>query len=447
MLTTLHIRLVILSALALALVACRATEDVASLDAPDAPVTPSPYLYLWAGDADAAEGDSDFLAVVDADPESPTYGSVLGTAPVGSAGNDPHHAEPIAPSDGLLFANGFDANRTFLFDLSSTGEPSFVRELEKVPGFDYPHSFYRIENGHVLATFQRGDGSRPGDTGGLAEFDADGELVRVSSAADPDFEGRMIRPYALEVFPQIDRVLTTSNAMPLIDHETGGFLFERAENVLQLWRLSDLSLLTTLTLPGLPPVEEPECFVEHLMTGEDCTPSRIAGDNRPFEIRPLSDGSAILSTFACGVYRIHAMDTEEPGVDVLMNWPGAAGCSVPTIVGKFEVLPIMFSNEIVTLDVSDPTSPVEVARLKLNETFMPHLAQVDPGTHRIAVTGIGPDAGRVFMYWVDPDTGELTPDEAFAEVDGLGTGLSMTRDEWPHGPTGPAIPHAVLFGR
>ena len=437
-------RLFILSGLALALVSCGATDDAAS---PDAPATPSPYLYVWAGDADAAEGDSDFLAVVDADPESPTYGSVLGTAPVGSVGNDPHHAEPIAPSNGLLLANGFNANRTFLFDLSSPGEPAFVRELEKVPGFEYPHSFYRLENSHVLATIQRGDGSRPGDTGGLAEFDADGDLVRVASAADPDFEGRMIRPYALEAFPDIDRVLTTSNAMPLIDPETGGFVFERAENVLQLWRLSDLSLLATLTLPVLPPAEEPECFVDHLMTGQDCTPSRIPGHDRPFEIRTLPDGSAILNTISCGFYRIHAMDTDEPRVDVLMNWPETAGCSVPTIVGKFEILPIMFAHEIVTLDVSDPTRPVEVARLKFDEGFLPHWAQVDPGTYRVAVTGIGPAAGQVLMYWVDPDTGELTPDDAFGQVDGLGGGLSMSRDEWPHGSTGPAIPHAALFGR
>jgi hypothetical protein len=444
---SLHVRLFTLSGLALALVSCGATDDAASPDAPDAPATPSPYLYLWAGDADAAEGDSDFLAVVDADPESPTYGSVLGTAPVGSAGNDPHHAEPIAPTEGLLFANGFNANRTFLFDLSSPGEPAFVRELDKIPGFEYLHSFYRLENGHVLATFQRGDGSRPGDTGGLAEFDADGVLVRVTSAADPDFEDRMIRPYALEVFPEIDRVLTTSNAMMLIDPETGGFVFERAENVLQLWRLSDLSLLATLTLSPLPPAEEPECFVEHLMTGQDCTPSRIAGHNRPFEIRPHPDGSAILNTFACGFYRIHAIDTDEPRVDVLMNWPEAAGCAVPTMVGIFEVLPIMFANEIVTLDVSDPTSPVEVASLTFDEGFMPHWAQVDPGTYRVAVTGLGPDIGQVLMYWVDPDTGELTLDEAFGQADGLGPGFSMTRDEWPHGPTGPAIPHAALFGR
>ncbi|GMR12822.1 MAG: hypothetical protein BMS9Abin29_1015 [Gemmatimonadota bacterium] len=429
-----HVRTLILSALGLALVSCGAPGDDASLDAP---VTPSPYLYVWAGDADAAEGDSDFLAVVDADPGSATYGSVLGTAPVGSAGNDPHHAEMIAPSDGLLFANGFDGNRTFLFDLSAPAAPAFVRELEKVPGFEYVHSFYRLENSHLLATIQRGDGSQPGDTGGLAEFDADGNLVRVTSAADPEFEGSMIRPYSLEVFPEVDRVLTTSMSMTL----------ERSENVVQLWRLSDLELLSTLTLPPLPPAEGPECFIDELITGEGCAPSRIPGQDRPFEIRTLPDGSAILNTIACGFYRIREMDTDEPQVDVLMNWSETAGCAVPTMVGKFEVVPNMFTNEIVTVDVSDPTSPVEVARLMLEEEFMPHWSQVDPGTYRVAVTGIGADAGSVRIYLVDPDTGELTLDEAFGQADGLGPGLSMTRDEWPHGSTGPAKPHAVLFGR
>ncbi len=226
--TPAHVQFLILSGLALVLVSCGAPDDTASLDIPNAPATPSPYLYVWAGDAGAAEGDSDFLAVVDADPESPTYGSVLGTAPVGSVGNDPHHAEPIAPSDGLLFANGFNGNRTFLFDLSSPAEPTFVRELDKVAGFEYLHSFYRLENSHVLATIQRGDGSRPGDTGGLAEFETDGNLVRVTSAADPDFEGDMIRPYALEVFPEVDRVLTTSMSM-MLQLPSGETLFARGE--------------------------------------------------------------------------------------------------------------------------------------------------------------------------------------------------------------------------
>ncbi len=83
----------------------------------------------------------------------------------------------------------------------------------------------------------------------------------------------------------------------------------------------------------------------------------------------------------------------------------------------------------------------------MDEEFLPHWAQVDSGTYRVVVSGIGPDAGSVMMYWVDPDTGVLTLDDAFGQAAGLGPGLVMTREEWPHGPTGPALPHAALFGR
>ena len=430
--TTAHLRFLIPSIIALSLPSCTPTEDAAST-----PESPSPYLYVWAGDADAAEGDSDFLAVVDADPQSPGYGTILGTAPVGSVGNDPHHTEAVAPSEGLLFANGFKANRVFLFDLSSPTEPSFEGEMDPIPGYAYPHSFYRLENSHVIATVQRGDGSGSSDIGALAELGPDGELIRVTSAADSRFEGDRIHPYSLEVFPGIDRVLTSNFSMTL----------EPTDNVVQLWRLSDLSLLATMPIPLVPAAEEPECFFEQMIAGEDCTPPQIPGHDRPFEIRTLPDGSAILNTLGCGFYRIHGLDTDAPQIDLLLNWPEAVGCAVPTIVGKFEVVPIMFTNAIVTLDVSDPANPVEVARLTMEEAYMPHWTQVDPGTHRIVVSGMGPEAQHVRIYWVDPDTGELTLDQAFGQVDGMGLGLSVTREEWPHGSTGPAIPHAVLFGR
>ena len=42
----------------------------------------SRFLFLWAGDADKRE--SDFLAVVDADPASDTYASVVAGAEVSS---------------------------------------------------------------------------------------------------------------------------------------------------------------------------------------------------------------------------------------------------------------------------------------------------------------------------------------------------------------------------
>src|SRR5438128_2238110 len=55
---------------------------------PETPLfTGEPYLLVWAGDADRQS--SDFLAVLDADPTSPSYGKVLRTYPVRSRGNEP----------------------------------------------------------------------------------------------------------------------------------------------------------------------------------------------------------------------------------------------------------------------------------------------------------------------------------------------------------------------
>lgn len=80
---------------------------------PDGDSEESRHLYIWAADEDQREGDTDFLAVLDADPSSPSYGDVLNTAVVGTVGTNAHHAEPVAPKGALLFANGYDSGRTF----------------------------------------------------------------------------------------------------------------------------------------------------------------------------------------------------------------------------------------------------------------------------------------------------------------------------------------------
>src|SRR5205809_5572542 len=50
---------------------------------------PEKYLYVFCVDADAK--DNDFLAVIDVDLESSSYGKVLNQLDLGSAGNETHH--------------------------------------------------------------------------------------------------------------------------------------------------------------------------------------------------------------------------------------------------------------------------------------------------------------------------------------------------------------------
>src|SRR5687767_11808967 len=114
-------------------------------------VSGSRYLFVWAGDADKLE--SDFLAVVDVDRASPTYGEVIATLPVDAAGTMAHHTEYEMPAGGVLWANGFAAGQTYRFDLRDPRHPRLAGSLGDAGGFSHPHSYARLPGGNMLATF------------------------------------------------------------------------------------------------------------------------------------------------------------------------------------------------------------------------------------------------------------------------------------------------------
>ena len=64
-------------------------------------------------------------------------------------------------------------------------------------GYSHPHSFLRLPNGHVLASFQHmqhaGSEMPMGGSGGLVEIDNSGRVIRSASSADPRFPG-VLRP-------------------------------------------------------------------------------------------------------------------------------------------------------------------------------------------------------------------------------------------------------------
>ncbi|MEQ9104566.1 MAG: selenium-binding protein SBP56-related protein [Rhodothermales bacterium] len=398
-------------------------------------VGPAPLLYVWAGDLDQRPSDTDFLAVLDSDPESPQYGEIIATAPAGAVGTNPHHAEPVAPTSALLFANGYRSGRTFLFDLAVPGAPVLSAELAPVPGFSFPHSFLRLSDGDLLATMQYGDGSMPGNPGGLAKFDSDANLISVTSAADPEFEGERIRPYSVEAIPELDRLVTTSRTMNIST--------EQAADLVQIWRLSDSALLNTLRVPRVEPADGPECV---LGIGERCRAEQYPAEAQPFESRAMNDGSVIMNTLMCGLYRISEIHTSEPAIELALNYPDLLGCSVPAVMDDFLILPVMFSETILVIDISDPTDIKEASRFN-TPGYQPHWAAADPGSSRVVVTSSGPAATHtVLMFEFHAGSGLLTLDDAFGSPEFPRAGVSFYRENWPHGQTGTAIPHAALFG-
>lgn len=378
--------------------------------------SPAAYLYVWTGDPDA--DDSDFLAVIDAAPGSAGYGEILSTVAVGRSGGA-HHSEHVMPEGDELVVNGFMGGQSWVINVADPLNPVVAATFEGAGPYTKPHSFERAPNGNILSTFQ----NMNGDTtlaGGLVELDPMGNFVRGSDAADSaDPE---LHPYSLAINPEMDRVVTTTTDMHMA--HTG--------RSVQIWSLSKLELLHTLPLP----------------------PGPLGNENEhPAEPRFLPDGSAIVNTFNCGLYHLTGIDGDKPAARFigsvprpLDGVPGMAECSLPVIHGNFWVQTSDPTHSMIVYDISDPTTPSIVDELVFGGDNMPHWLSLEPGGNRIVMTGAGADLdGMVVLLEIDPVTGQLRVIEGFGRDGDLG--VSMRGGSWPHGNSGPAIPHGAVFSR
>lgn len=374
----------------------------------------SAHVFAWAWDVD--KGADDFLAVVDVDRRSATYGQVVRTLPA-PGGRGAHHVE-YELSTSQLFANSFETGHTFVFDLSDPVRPRLFSDFGDAGPYSHPHSFARTPSGTVLATYQ-GLAADHRATGGLVELDVRGRMLRAASAASP--LDRDIRPYSLAVVPQLDRVVTTSADMH-------GVAVGRS---VQVWRLSDLTLLHTVLLPPGPRGNE---------------------NLHPAEVRVLGDGkSVMIATFRCGMYVLSELDAS-PVATLARSFPWSAvegedtDCNVPVRLGRFWAQPVGTTGSVVVMDVSRPEKPVIVDELPFGVDARPHWLALEPGGRRIVMTGGGTLAGGVYLIDMDPETGKL---RLAGDLPATGSGIAgirFDRDEWPHGKTGPAFAHGAVFG-
>jgi hypothetical protein len=373
----------------------------------------SDFLYVWAWDKAGHNGD--FLAVIDVDESSPTFGRIINSVSSGVAGFA-HHTEHQMTDPTGLFVNSFSAGKTFVLDMTDPAKPSIVATIDAVNDFAFPHSFERLSNGNVLATFQRST-SRPEEPGGLVELDRNGNFVRGSSAVNNvDTE---LRPYSLAPLPQVDRVVSTSADMA--GAHTG--------HSIQIWRLSDLNLLQTIMLPPGPRGDENE---------------------NPSEVRVLDDGNTVIvGTFKCGMYLVENVATE-PVVSFLRSFPWApvgdddTDCNLPVRVGKLWVQTIGTTGSLAVLNLENPRKPEIVSEFFFGVDARPHWISLEPNGNRIVMTGGGTLAGGVVLLEIDIVSGQLSLVESFRSP-GHPFGLSFDRDEWPHGNTGPAYAHGAVF--
>lgn len=405
----------------------------------------SPHMLLLVGDQD--EQDEDFITVLDVNPASETRGQPLGSTPIGHKASMVHHMEYRAPPKGEpIFMNGHHHELSMIVDIADPANPKIAGTFKPPAPFRFPHDYARTRSGTRLVGFLRSGGdspnpdetTSPGDHGGIAEYSMQGELIRTASAAAAGYT-KAIRPYAFAQLPELDRITVTS--APMMEQSWA--------DVIQIFRYSDFELLHTLDL---------EVGVDH--RGDTVEGINGAG----FGQHVLADGSIFLNSYGCNFYHLTGIETDNPKVGLVFSVETdpaddpskiRGACGIPLLIGQYWVQPIGKKEQVVVLDISDPTKPVEVFRLNMPEGFAPHWMGKDPvGNRLILGAELGGEQG-FYMLRFDDSSGRIEFDSDFADYRSdsplnifrsKSTGyISLDRKEWPHGPTGTAWGHAAVF--
>ncbi len=206
-------------------------------------------LLVWAGDQ--AHQAPDFVAVVDFDAESPTYGTVLRTAPLppslgsGAFGNEPHHVGLSA--DGRTLALGGllsilrGQDQVFFFDVSHPRRPRFIRADNPSRYASITDEFHALRDGGFLATFMGGpNGAHPGR---VIEYDRHQNFV-AAWPVDPPDDG--FNPHGIALDERRSVMLTSDFICPLLTLHVHGGDAVQLRGSIRVWDLAHRAITRTI---------------------------------------------------------------------------------------------------------------------------------------------------------------------------------------------------------
>ena len=164
---------------------------------------PEKFLYVFC--VDAVAKNHDFMIVIDVDPDSSKYGSILYQLDLGSTGNETHHFGYTDDRTHIWGCSLF-SSRIFIIDVASDpAKPKVVKVLDDIPmktGLSGPHSPYALPGRMLLSFLGSKDGGLPA---GLAEFTNDGQFIRrLDLPADAPYG------YDVALKPELNRMVTSS---------------------------------------------------------------------------------------------------------------------------------------------------------------------------------------------------------------------------------------------
>jgi selenium-binding protein 1 len=163
---------------------------------------PEKYLYVTCVDADA--GDNDFVAVVDVDIDSPSYGRIARTLDLGSKGNETHHWG-FTDDRTHIWAGGLLSSRIWIIDVATDpARPRVEKVLDDVPkvtGLSGPHTYYALPGRMLIKFLGSADGGLPA---GMAEFTNDGRFIRrIDNPSEAPYG------YDVAIKPELNRMVSS----------------------------------------------------------------------------------------------------------------------------------------------------------------------------------------------------------------------------------------------
>jgi len=382
-------------------------------------------LYVWPGDQ--ARVAPDFLAVIDFDEESKTYGKVIRTVPVpppGNISNEAHHCH-LSADKKILGCGGLlsllRGQNGIFFDVSDARHPKFLFSASTSQS-SITDDFLPLEDGGFLIT-QMGSAAG-GEPGRVAEFNK--RLQRVGEwPVHPPQEG--FNPHGISARPELNLMVTSDFMMPAssLNIAPGDPLLRGA---IRVWNLEERKIVRTIQLPDAIGTMDVK-----LIPGD---PHRRAFTTGMFDgfvyLVNTTDGTA-MTVFDCENIVPHVEVPVRGGMTQLLAMPKSGD---RLLFASFQ------AGQVGMLDVSDPEAPFQTGIVNLGLDAGPHAIALTDDDKRLVVTDYflnEDDFGKIHFE------GDHKVRVIKVHKDHLELDPRFNLDFNTAFPTGPARPHGVAM--
>lgn len=327
-------------------------------------------LLVWAGDA--AHKAPDFVAVIDFDRNSPTYGKVLRTVPLtghSAIGNEPHHVgisndgRTIALGGLLSVLRGQD--QVFFYDVTDPRHPAFLRS-NNPPQSSITDEFAALSSGGFLVTFMGGgNGANPGR---VVEYDAGLNVVKAWPTTPPT-DG--FNPHGLSIDEAHNLMVTSDFICPACTLLIPGGGEVALRGSIRVWDLARRTITRTIAV-GAP--EHPAGTMDVQLIPHD---PRL----RAFTAGMVDDNLYLIDTQKGTAKAVFNFDTLAVG-----NTPAMPQLLRVNQQGTRLFVTVNAAGKVAMLDISSPEQPKVLSVVNLGPASGPHFLRLTGDEKRLIVT-------------------------------------------------------------